>query len=695
MADRKTIILGRLTSLFNMMLKHPCKLLLCCLLLFAVNCFGQATKIKSLQAQLKPGMPDTSRLRLLLQISSAYTPIDPVKEFEYATEAKKLALKLNDNKSVVDAYIGIGISYSIRGLGDSAIMNYNLGYNLAKKTKYLEAMGRALSNIGYAYDKMDNSRESIKYYFQALAIFKKLKFEKGINQSSINIGAIYYDLKQYKLAKSYFEQCYKRYIASNDSIGIGYSLLILGNCHVELRDFKKAEDYFTRSMAIKKTQADSNGIALIYKGLGVLHTYKKQYTKALENLQKSYRMVVAIQDKYEQGAVLLDLTDVYLATRDVRNAEKTALQALANFRVMKTEMGVSSSMEKLVMVYKQKKDIARAFYYQSAYIANKDSVNARKALRDITLVEYGRIRSENVSLTKDNEAKEMQNISYAAKIKHYSNLIIFCLMLLTGTALVLFLQYRRSRERQVVNKKLQQQKEEIALINKELQEINEIKSKFLAIISHDLRGPLGNLKTVFAIYREGDLDDQELAMLLASLEDNITATSSFLDTLLEWAKSQLEGLKINTVSFDVTSYFDENIRLCSAAIQLKKLQVNNSAQPGIRVLADPDMINMVIRNLLTNSVKFCNQGDKITLSAQTINDKTLISISDNGPGISVHQQAKLFNLAQTMSEGSQGEKGSRLGLILCRDTVLQNNGRLWFESNPDEGTTFWVELPVG
>ena len=640
-------------------------------------------------------MPDTSRLKLLNEISSAYTTVDPVKKYEYANKVKALALKLNDDRGVADAYIGIGVSYSIRGLGDSAIVNYKRGYETAKKINYLEAMGRALNNIGFAYDKMDNSRESIKCYFEALAIFKKIKFEKGINQASINIGAIYYDLKQYQLAKSYYEQSYRSYKASKDSAGIGYALLILGNCYTELKDFKKAEDYFTRSMIIKQRQADSNGIALVYKGLGILNIRKKQPAKAIAHLQRAYQMVVAIQDKYEQGAIMLDLTDVYLGISATQDAEKSALQALADFRLVKAEMGILLAMEKLVKVYRQKNDITRAFSYQSAYIAIKDSVVARKALKDITLIEYGRVRDENLNLTKENEARGIQNLSYAAKLEHYSNLIIFFVMALIAAALVLFLQYRRSRERKLTNNRLQQQKEEIAQINTELAHLNEIKTKFLAIISHDLRGPLGNLQTLFAIYREGGLDNQELTLLLASLEDNIMATSSFLDTLLEWTKSQLDGLIINSISFDVTNYFEENIRLWNARIQLKKLNVKNIAQPGTRVLADPDMINMVIRNLLANSVKFCNPGDEITLDAQTADGKTLISISDNGPGISLQQQEKLFNLEQTMTAGSQGEKGNHLGLILCRDTVLQNNGRLWFESIPGVQTTFWVELQAG
>ncbi|MEJ7559341.1 MAG: tetratricopeptide repeat-containing sensor histidine kinase [Pedobacter sp.] len=675
--------------------KHLKTLLLCYLFLFANVSLAQTTRIKSLETQLKQQIPDTTRLRLLGEISAAYTSVDPVIKFKYATKSKVLAIKLHDNEALADALVAIGVSYGIRGLGDSAILNMKLGYNVAKKINYLEGMGRALNNIGFAYDKMDDSRESIKYHFEALAIFKKLNFVKGINQSSINIGAIYYDLKQYKLAKSYYEQCYKSYMASKDTSGIGYSLLILGNCYTQLGDFTKAENYYTRSLAIKQLQGDSNGVALVHKGLGLLNTSKKEYPQALLHLKKAYNMVSAIQDKYEQAAVLLDLTDLYLATGDTRNAEKSALQALADCREIKAELGVSESMEKLVRVYQLKNDIPRAFRYQSAYIATKDSVLARKALKDITMVEYGRVRSENLDLTKDIESKGRQNIGNAATIKRYGYLIVLCLIIMIGAGLLILLQYRRNREKHLANQRLLQQAEEIAVINQELAQLNEIKTKFLAIISHDLRGPLANLQTMFEIYREGYLDEQEMSKLMTSLEDNVIATSDFLDTLLEWAKSQLEGLVINTVSFDVNTYFEENIRLWSGRIEHKKLNVKNNAQPQTLVLADPDMINMVIRNLLANSVKFCNPGDEITLNAQRTHDKTLISISDTGPGISLEQQAKLFNLTQTMSEGSQGEKGNHLGLILCRDTVLQNKGRMWFESTPNERTTFWVELPAG
>src|SRR5471030_661689 len=113
------------------------------------------------------------------------------------------------------------------------------------------------------------------------------------------------------------------------------------------------------------------------------------------------------------------------------------------------------------------------------------------------------------------------------------------------------------------------------------------------------------------------------------------------------------------------------------------------------VYADRNMISLVVRNLLSNSIKFCSPGDEIIFSAKTELDKVLIAIADTGPGITEADRENLFNLEHTLSTGTQNEKGNHLGLILCRDMIVQNNGTIWFETHQDKGTTFWIDLPAG
>ena len=128
---------------------------------------------------------------------------------------------------------------------------------------------------------------------------------------------------------------------------------------------------------------------------------------------------------------------------------------------------------------------------------------------------------------------------------------------------------------------------------------------------------------------------------------------------------------------------------------MKGLHVSNQiTDKHLLVYADRNMINMVIRNLLSNSIKFCHAGNQITIKAQLQNDKVIIAVADTGPGISETDQDKLFSMEHTISVGTGGEKGNRLGLILCRDMIVQNQGRIWFETAVGKGTTFFIELPV-
>ena len=229
--------------------------------------------------------------------------------------------------------------------------------------------------------------------------------------------------------------------------------------------------------------------------------------------------------------------------------------------------------------------------------------------------------------------------------------------------------------------------------NTELERLNDIKNKFFSIVSHDLRSPLSTLQTLLAVYRAGDIGEKELGELLVKLEDTILTTGTFLDNLLEWSKNQLEGMQINPVNFDVAESIKANISLFETKIEMKKLKVSSLVPAHVKVFADKDMINLVIRNLLSNSIKFCNTGNEIIFSAEMKDNRTVVSIRDTGPGISKEESEKLFSLEHTLSTGTHGEKGNHLGLILCKDMITLNQGKIGFETELGAGTTFWFELP--
>ncbi|MBK0380349.1 tetratricopeptide repeat-containing sensor histidine kinase [Mucilaginibacter segetis] len=686
------------------------------LLLFIVTpCYAQLAKVNELQQRLKQPLEDTVRLTVLKQLSLAYSSVDPEKKFYYANVYKNLAEKLNNHEAVADAYINMGVSYGLRSKADSALYYFIIAYNRAEKINYELGMARSLSNIGYAYDRLDSKQESIKNYLQALNIFKKIDYARGINQTLTNIGSLYFDLNQYKLAESYFAQCLANATANKDTAGIGYALYTLGNSYQAMGQNKKALTYLTKSLTIRQQLDDRPGIALVRRAIGLAYYNQKQYDKALTNFNIALSATRELKQAYEQGATLDEIAKVYIALHDYNKAKVAANECLAIGREIKSKIMESAGLNRLIAVYKGENNIAKAFQYQSEYIATQDSISTEKILNDITLTEISRMRAENAELAKDNKVISTENSNYLTHLNQYANLLVIVFITLCSVILLLLIQYRRNMDKQAANKVLQKQKEEITTINKELQTLNEevttqmelthsqnielehlngVKNKFFSIISHDLRSPISNLQSLFSVYREGVVDKSEFSMLLAKLEDTIISTGNFLDNLLEWSKNQLEGIKINPVDFDVNECVAENIRLFESKIIMKGLKVTNHIIPPAMVHADKDMINLVVRNLFSNSVKFCNPGDEIKFESHTDEGKVIIAIHDTGPGISQGDREKLFSLEHSLSTGTQGEKGNHLGLILCKDMVTQNNGDIWFDTNRDKGTTFCIALPV-
>ena len=686
-------------------------------LLFAFNpCFAQTTRVNELLEQLKKPMPDTARLTLTQKLATAYSSVDPVKKFYYANVYKALAQKLNNQDMVADSYVQMGISYGIRSKIDSALIYFNKAYSHAKKYGFELTAARAMANTGFAYNRLDDGREAVKYYFQALAIYKKLNYELGANQCYTNIGSIYYDLERYDLAKGYFKQALTGYTKLKNEIGIASALFSVGNSYLAAKDPGQAIDYYNRSLAIRQKMGDLSGIGLARMGLGRALNDQKKYGEALVNLDSALKNIRVVEDKYIEANVLIAFADAYIGKKEFNTAINYANQALQITQVIKSKGVAYEALQRLITAHKTKGDLQGAFDYQAQYILTRDSIQEEKLLKDVSMMEISRVRAENASLEKSNLDISSQNLTYLDKINRYSTAIIVTLLVLMSAILFLGILYRRNQAKQATNRLLTTQKERIAAINQELamlneevntqmelvsaqnnelERLNDVKNKFFSIVSHDLRSPLSTLQTLLAIYREGDIGEKELGELLIKLEDTILSTSTFLDNLLEWSKNQLEGMQINPVNFNINESIDENFALYNTKIGLKRLKVTNLTGTNIVAFADKDMIDLVVRNLLSNSIKFCNTGDEIIFKAEAKDNRMVISIRDTGPGISKEESEKIFSLEHTLSTGTQGEKGNHLGLILCRDMVMQNKGTIWFETEVGEGTTFWFDLPGG
>ncbi len=232
--------------------------------------------------------------------------------------------------------------------------------------------------------------------------------------------------------------------------------------------------------------------------------------------------------------------------------------------------------------------------------------------------------------------------------------------------------------------------------NVQLQKLNASKDKFFSIISHDLRSPFSTLLglTEFVVTNFDKYDRDKLKQHIHILRSSAERLYALLENLLTWARLQRGAMQCEPVEFDLFGTFQENMAIFVPKADEKEITLNNEIQKNMLVYADPRMVDTVVRNLISNALKFTESGGIITISATPQEQQVEVRVTDTGRGMDEKGMAKLFRIdAHYTRVGTDGEQGTGLGLILCQELVEQNGGKIWVESEVDKGTTFRFTIP--
>ncbi len=257
---------------------------------------------------------------------------------------------------------------------------------------------------------------------------------------------------------------------------------------------------------------------------------------------------------------------------------------------------------------------------------------------------------------------------------------------LNNEATIIKLQDLTATKEEALKSKLQ---------TEELKKLNQLKDKIFSIIAHDLRGPLVNLSEILKMIDTGMITPDEFKALSPKLSRDILYTTDLLENILHWSRSQLKGYGINKVHFELRNMITNEVNYHLPSATIKHITILQDIFPGQIVYGDMLMIQIVVRNILNNSIKFCNEGCEITINAVfKANHQMMICIKDNGMGMSA-EALKMLNTGTSVStRGTNDEKGTGLGLVICRDFMERNNGTMEVCSEPGLGTTFILYLPT-
>ena len=216
----------------------------------------------------------------------------------------------------------------------------------------------------------------------------------------------------------------------------------------------------------------------------------------------------------------------------------------------------------------------------------------------------------------------------------------------------------------------------------------------MSIISHDMKTPLMNIQSYLELLNTSVVDPEDRLVLEKALLKSTNNTMEMLSNLLHWSKSQMEGPSVNLAVVNLMTILRGTMEMESMHALKKDISLNYHIAPALEVIADVNMLQLVVRNLISNAVKFTPHGGQIAIIAEVISDECKISVNDNGKGIPLDKQEKIFSIKPEPEFGTDNERGIGLGLILCKEFIERQGGRIGFESNPGLGSHFFIFIKL-
>jgi two-component system sensor histidine kinase/response regulator len=281
--------------------------------------------------------------------------------------------------------------------------------------------------------------------------------------------------------------------------------------------------------------------------------------------------------------------------------------------------------------------------------------------------------------------------SYMSASNRYIDILSSYAITLVCTYLITnYLRKNYDREKQ----NAEDRANKIDMQNINLEQLNQKKDKLFSIIAHDLQSPLNSIITTLHLIAEYDLREDEKKMLGDELLTLTKNTSNMLTNLLTWSKMQMDGRGVRLSSVHIYDVVERVLSIQKILADKKSVSLTSRVDPSVFVTADNNMLELIIRNLVNNAIKFTPTGGQVTINLKLTNTHCEVMVTDNGIGIDPGQKEEIFSLRTQSTYGTNNEKGIGLGLVLCRELLALQEGELWYESTPGQGTTFYASIPV-
>lgn len=634
------------------MLIHPTKSVFKYLLFFTILFSFSLSKIlasdhqrvaDSLYYALLEAQNPSERLEILSKLIREIHYSDSAQP--YYLEAIELAKSLGNTQLLAQHLVRLGVYYRNNNLQEEALALYEQALEISQKASNLSEIGHALNSIGQIFYYQNLFEEALKYYEEAGEYFKKAEDLEGLGYNLTGKSLVLGELGKYLQAIETIDAA----IAIRSSVGNERQLIVSrfnkAQLLLDMGDYESAE-----------------------KDILVLYQYglKNDKLRAIQALEK----LVEISFKNGDFTKVDEYTDVALKL----HAEKPNRESIIPLLKMAVQSADLQNKE-------ERKD------YLSAILNDEMSLfNSQTTKEYLAKMTIQRQKREIEALNRENEL-----ILKTERFEKYIFLLFIALTIILSFVAISYKKYLNHQRE--LNQRLKVQKIKMEIQAQELAKTNQMKDKILSILSHDLRGPLHSLEGMLDLVNSQSLTQDEFEKYIPELSVNLGNNILLLENLLLWSKNQMQGMQSKKTSFDFAAMIDKNFELIQLSNNFKNQELLNKVPKGTHIVADRNMVEIVLRNLLNNAIKFTKPRDKVTVSLKEIGTDYYVSVSDTGIGISEEVKNKLFKNDFYTTLGTNKEAGTGLGLMISKELVEYNKGKIWVENEQINGVTFSFTIP--
>jgi len=673
----------------------------------------------------------------LNNIGSVYLKLNQWdKALEFYERALSIRMQLGNIIDQSSSLDNIGHLYKTQHQYNEALSYYKKALVLREKIKNHQLIALSYNNIGSSFLKMNDYDAALENYYKAQKVAEKSSSPEEIARSYKNIGLIYKDLNAIGESLENFHKAVEHYRAAGNTDSEAHIYNLIGGLYWSDKDFGNALSNYNKALAIREKNNDKRNVAATLRNIGILFKDAGKYDQALEYYDQSLKIYEQIGDNIDKAWLLNNYGNLFKDKKQLNRSIQYYSQSLHLFKAANHSDGISNVNKNIGEVYLMQGNANKAFPYldESVEIARKiDQIELlqdcskfyaealyskgmyKKAyeyfqlyadLRDSVMNEETLKKFSEIQIKNKLDAKQVEfeqfKVKKEAELLHsqlnntyWIGLAVVLLIILTFFIIRIRFKAKMSERILMKNSELEEANKCLKISETELKFANNAKNRLFSIVAHDLKNPISTtLGLVDLLYNRFEkYDESKKKLFLEQLYITTNSTSMLLENLLEWSRSQSNKVEFKPSDCNVKKLVDDSFALVTSMAVKENVTLINSISDDCVVNVDRNMLHTVFRNLVTNAVKFSKKGGTVEVYCEKSEGSISFFVKDNGIGMEPQQAAILFDVnTDVKSIGDSENKGTGLGLMLCKEFVEKHGGSIKAESEPNKGSLFSFSL---